>query len=227
MIYVVEDDDNIRELVVYTLNHSGFEALGFPLPSEFWKAIAENIPEAILLDIMLPEEDGLQILQKLRSASATKLIPVMMITARGSEYDKVIGLDSGADDYLTKPFGIMELVARIKALLRRFTKAADDSELTLDSLYVCPAKHIALADGETLSLTNKEFELLCMLMKNQEMVLSRDQLLNAIWGYSFDGENRTVDVHVRTLRQKLGKHGDMIETVRGIGYKIRGAQHEA
>lgn len=227
MIYIVEDDDNIRELIAYTLNHSGFKTVGFPLPSDFWKAISETLPEAVLLDIMLPEEDGLQILKKLRSSSATARIPVMMITARGSEYDKVIGLDSGADDYLAKPFGMMELVARIKALLRRAVDVPESESYTLEDLYVCPAKHLVTVSGETVALTHKEFELLCMLLKNREVVLTRDQLLNTIWGYSFDGENRTVDVHVRTLRQKLGKCGDLIETVRGVGYKIRGAAHEA
>lgn len=227
MIYIVEDDDNIRELIAYTLNHSGYKSVGFPLPSEFWKAVNEALPEAILLDIMLPEEDGLQILKKLRANSATSRIPVMMITARGSEYDKVIGLDSGADDYLAKPFGMMELVARIKALLRRAVDVPESDSYSLGELYVCPAKHLATVNGEEISLTHKEFELLCMLLKNHEVVLTRDQLLNTIWGYSFDGENRTVDVHVRTLRQKLGSCGDLIETVRGVGYKIRGAAHEA
>lgn len=227
MIYIVEDDDNIRELVVYTLNHSGFNALGFPLPSAFWKALAEAVPEMVLLDIMLPEEDGLQILQKLRSAPDTKKLPVIMVTARGSEYDKVIGLDSGADDYLTKPFGMMELVARIKALLRRSTEAPDEGDFTLGNLHVCSAKRTVTVAGEPVTLTYKEFELLCMLLKNRELVLTRDQLLNSVWGYAFDGENRTVDVHIRTLRQKLGKCGDLVETVRGVGYKIRGPRDEA
>ena len=227
MIYIVEDDDNIRELIAYTLNHSGFKSVGFPLPSDFWKAVNESLPEAILLDIMLPEEDGLQILKKLRANAATQRIPVMMITARSSEYDKVIGLDSGADDYLTKPFGMMELVARIKALLRRAVDAPESEAYTLGDLYVSPTKHLVNVCGEEVSLTHKEFELLCMLLKNHEVVLTRDQLLNTIWGYSFDGENRTVDVHVRTLRQKLGPCGDLIETVRGVGYKIRGIGHEA
>ena len=227
MIYIVEDDDNIRELIAYTLNHSGFKSVGFPLPSEFWKAVNETLPEAILLDIMLPEEDGLQILKKLRANSVTQRIPVMMITARGSEYDKVIGLDSGADDYLAKPFGMMELVARIKALLRRTVDIPEAGSYTVGELYVCPAKHTVTVSGEAVSLTHKEFDLLCMLLKNREVVLSRDQLLNSIWGYSFDGENRTVDVHIRTLRQKLGVCGDLVETVRGVGYKIRGSHHEA
>lgn len=227
MIYIVEDDDNIRDLVVYTLNHSGFSAVGFPLPSIFWKATAENLPDMILLDIMLPEEDGLQILQKLRTNPETKRIPVIMVTARGSEYDKVIGLDSGADDYLSKPFGMMELVSRIRALYRRTCEAPDDGDFHVGDLHVCSNKHTVTVCGEPVTLTYKEFELLCMLLKNRELVLTRDQLLNSIWGYSFDGENRTVDVHVRTLRQKLGKCGDLIETVRGVGYKIRGPHHEA
>lgn len=227
MIYIVEDDDNIRDLVVYTLNHSGFTAVGFPLPSAFWNAIAEETPDMILLDIMLPEEDGLQMLQKLRRNPDTKRIPVIMVTARGSEYDKVIGLDSGADDYLAKPFGMMELVARIKALYRRSTEVPDEGDFHIGDLTVCSSKHTVTVAGEPVSLTYKEFELLCMLLKNRELVLTRDQLLSSIWGYSFDGENRTVDVHVRTLRQKLGTCGDLIETVRGVGYKIRGAHHES
>jgi len=225
MIYIVEDDDNIRDLVVYTLNHSGFSATGFPVPSAFWSAIADETPDMILLDIMLPEEDGLQVLQKLRRNPDTKRIPVIMVTARGSEYDKVIGLDSGADDYLAKPFGMMELVARIKALYRRSSDAPADGDFQIGDLHVCSSKHTVTVAGEPVTLTYKEFELLCMLLKNRELVLTRDQLLSSIWGYSFDGENRTVDVHVRTLRQKLGKCGDLIETVRGVGYKIRGTQY--
>jgi two-component system alkaline phosphatase synthesis response regulator PhoP len=226
MIYLVEDDENIRELVLYTLHHSGFEAAGFSLPSQFWKAMAEKLPSMILLDIMLPEEDGLQILRKLRMEAASKKIPVMMLTAKGSEYDKVVGLDTGADDYLPKPFGMMELIARIKALRRR-TETADQAEdYTVGNLYVCPSKHIVTVSGEAVSLTLKEFELLCQLLKNRDIVLTRDKLLNDVWGYAFDGENRTVDVHIRTLRQKLGSAGECIETVRGVGYKIGGAPGE-
>ncbi len=226
MIYFLEDDNNIRELVVYTLNNSGIEATGFGLPSEFWKATEHNKPSMILLDIMLPEEDGLKILKKVRGMHDMKKIPVMMITAKDSEYDKVVGLDMGADDYLPKPFGMMELVARVKALLRRTDTENQDEEFHLGNLYVCPSKHVVRVDGEDVLLTLKEFELLCMLLKSGDIVLTRDTLLNEIWGYSFDGENRTVDVHIRTLRQKLGTAGNYIKTIRGIGYKI-GGDYEA
>ena len=223
MIYLVEDDASIRELVVYALNNSGFQAVGFDTPSVFWQALARQTPELILLDIMLPDEDGLQILRKLRQDPATRRTPVIMLTAKGSEYDKVLGLEAGADDYIPKPFGMMELIARVKALLRR----ADDREPAAEGyaagvLSVQPDRHLVTVEGQPVSLTLKEFELLCMLLKNRGMVLTRDQLLNQIWGYSFDGENRTVDVHIRTLRQKLGPAGDLIETVRGVGYKIGG-----
>ena len=178
------------------------------------------MPRLILLDIMLPEEDGIQILKKLRASAKTAKIPVMMLTAKGSEYDKVLGLDCGADDYMPKPFGMMELLARVKALIRRSeTTAFSPTEYRVGNLYVCPSKHITKVDGTDVSLTLKEFEMLCMLLKNKGIVLTRDQILNAVWGYSFDGESRTVDVHIRTLRQKLGSAGDCIETVRGIGYK--------
>ncbi|MBR5518886.1 MAG: response regulator transcription factor [Clostridia bacterium] len=226
MIYFVEDDNNIRELVVYTLNNSGMEAVGFGLPSEFWRAMEKQIPSLIMLDIMLPDEDGLSILKKLRSMPDTKKTPIMMITAKDSEYDKVVGLDLGADDYVPKPFGMMELIARVKALLRR-TETNREKEYTIGNLYVCPSKHIVRVDGNDVVLTLKEFEMLCMLLKSGDIVLTRDTLLNEIWGYSFDGENRTVDVHIRTLRQKLGTAGDYIKTVRGMGYKIGGANHEA
>lgn len=226
MIYFLEDDNNIRELVVYTLNNSGIEASGFGTPSEFWKAVEQNKPSMILLDIMLPEEDGLSILKKIRSSHHTKKTPVMMITAKDSEYDKVVGLDLGADDYLPKPFGMMELVARVKALLRRTNTEKQDEEYMVGSLYVCPSKHIVRVNDIDIMLTLKEFEILCMLLKSGDIVLTRDTLLNEIWGYSFDGENRTVDVHIRTLRQKLGTAGDCIKTIRGIGYKI-GGSHEA
>ncbi len=223
MIYLVEDDENIRELVTYTLNNSNLETEGFGLPSQFWAALEQGgKPSLIMLDIMLPEEDGLSILKKLRASPATKKIPIMMVTAKGSEYDKVIGLDNGADDYIAKPFGMMELIARVKALLRRTGKEETETEYTIGCLYVSPAKHIVQVDGKDVTLTYKEFELLSMLLKSGDVVLTRDRLLNEIWGYSFDGENRTVDVHIRTLRQKLGPAGDLIETVRGVGYKLGG-----
>lgn len=227
MIYLVEDDENIRELVTYTLNNSGLETEGFGLPSQFWAAMEQGRnPSLIMLDIMLPEEDGMSILKKLRSTLATKRIPIMMVTAKGSEYDKVIGLDNGADDYIAKPFGMMELIARVKALLRRAGKEENEEEYRIGPLYVSPAKHIVKVDGRDVSLTYKEFELLVMFLKSGDVVLTRDRLLNEIWGYSFDGENRTVDVHIRTLRQKLGPAGELIETVRGVGYKLGGKSVE-
>ena len=222
MIYLVEDDASIRELVVYALSNSGFEAKGFDTPSSFWQAMAKATPAMVLLDIMLPEEDGLQILKKLRADPQTQRTPVIMLTAKGSEYDKVIGLEAGADDYIPKPFGMMELIARVKALLRRASDAPAPETYQVGCLTVCPQRHLVEVEGAPVTLTLKEYELLCMLLKNRNMVLTRDRLLNQIWGYSFDGENRTVDVHIRTLRQKLGKAGDLIETVRGVGYKIGG-----
>ena len=222
MIYCVEDERNIRELLVYTLGTTGFEAKGIRNGKELRKALKEEIPQLILLDIMLPEEDGLSILKKLRANPATKRLPVMMLTAKDSEYDKVLGLDSGADDYVPKPFGMMELMARIKALLRRSgsTPEEGNKDYNVGKLYVSPSRHQVKVDGNEVSLTLKEFELLCFLLENDGMVLTRDKILARIWGYDFDGETRTVDVHVRTLRQKLGECGSLIETVRGVGYKI-------
>ena len=220
MIYLVEDDANIRELVVYTLNTSGMEAVGFEKASPFWEAMEKKLPDLILLDIMLPEEDGLSILKKLRASSITKNLPIMMLTAKSSEYDKVVGFDCGADDYVAKPFGMMELIARIKALLRRTPKDSDEKEYTIGPLYVSPARHKVKVDGEKIVLTLKAFEMLCYLLENRGIVKTRDQILNKIWGYSFDGESRTVDVHIRTLRSKLKSAAYLIETVRGIGYTI-------
>ena len=222
MIYILEDDMSIRSFVEYALNNSGFEARGFERPSEFFQGVEEECPELVLLDIMLPEYDGIQVLKKLRSMKKTENIPVIMMTAKTTEYDKVVGLDAGADDYVSKPFGIMELIARIKALLRRTQPRRDAEAYQVGGLYVCPKKHIVRAEGVDVTLTLKEFELLCLLISNPGMVFTRDQILQKIWGYSFDGENRTVDVHIRTLRQKLLDCGDVVETVRGIGYKIGG-----
>ena len=215
MIYCVEDDDNIRELVIYTLETTGLKAKGFAEGAEFMEALAFDTPELILLDIMLPGEDGLAILRKLKNSSKTKDIPVIMVTAKGTEYDKVIGLDSGADDYVTKPFGMMELVSRIKAVLRRSGQTADKADLEVDGVKMNVKKHEVTVDGQAVTLTLKEYELLERLMRNRNIVLTRDQLLEDIWGYDFDGETRTVDVHVRTLRHKLGEKGAIIETVRG------------
>lgn len=228
MIYLLEDDDSIRKLVLYGLDSQGFQAKGFALPSEFWRAMDTELPELVLLDIMLPEEDGMEILKKLRDNRKTKNLPIIMLTAKGTEYDKVLGLDSGADDYVAKPFSMMELMSRIKALLRRSEiKEEKKDTYQVEPLYVNISKHIVkVNDEEVNSLTYKEFELLSMLLQHQETVLSRDQILQSIWGYDFDGESRTVDVHVRTLRQKLGDAGKLIETVRGFGYKIGKAEED-
>lgn len=222
MIFCVEDDGNIRELVVYTLESTGFQARGFEDGSSFLEALALETPELVLLDIMLPGEDGMELLRKLKASKKTKDIPVIMVTAKGAEYDKVKGLDAGADDYVTKPFGMMELISRIKAVLRRSAKGSVSSEDTFEigEIRLDPMKHEVTVHGEVVNLTLKEYELLKRLMKNSNIVLTRDQLLEDIWGYDFDGETRTVDVHVRTLRQKLGDAGEQIETVRGVGYRM-------
>ncbi len=224
MIYILEDDESIRNFVSYALNNSSMQTQSFGLPSEFWSAMEKEKPELILLDIMLPEEDGLSILAKLRASRETQYLPIIMLTAKGTEYDRVLGLDSGADDYISKPFSMMELISRIKALLRRTKnseKAATD--YSLGELYLCPEKHIVKVSGADITLTLKEYELLCLLVTNSDTVFTRDVILQRIWGFSFDGENRTVDVHIRTLRTKLGICGDIIETVRGIGYKVSGS----
>lgn len=226
MIFCVEDDGNIRELVVYTLETTGLLARGYEDGRQFFEALAEELPELVLLDIMLPGEDGMEILKKLKASSRTRDIPVIMLTAKGAEYDKVMGLDSGADDYVTKPFGMMELVSRIRAVLRRAGKKHEADIFTLGSLCLDVKKHEVTVDGESIALTLKEFELLKRLMTNRNIVLTRDRLLEEIWGYDFDGETRTVDVHVRTLRQKLGRAGEYIETVRGVGYRM-GDENEA
>lgn len=223
MIYCVEDDSNIRELVVYTLESTGIQACGFPDGNEFMKALASEMPELVLLDIMLPGEDGIAILRKLRSSARTREIPVILVTAKGAEYDKVTGLDSGADDYITKPFGMMELVARVKAVLRRTRKEESSGMYTLRNLTLDINRHEVRVDGAEVLLTRKEFELLELLIRNRNIVLTRDKLLEEVWGYDFDGETRTIDVHIRTLRQKLKTAGELIETVRGVGYRIGGS----
>ena len=221
MIYLVEDDDSIRELVLYTLHTTGFEAEGFRNAADFWQALEKELPQLVLLDIMLPDEDGLHILKRLRAGAETADLPVMMLTAKSSEYDRVVGLDSGADDYMPKPFGMMELVSRVRALLRRAVKpAAEDKLFTAGSLAVDVKRRAVTVDGEPVILTYKEFELLCYLLENRGVVLSRDQILTKIWDYNYSGETRTVDVHIRTLRQKLGDAGALIETVRGVGYRL-------
>lgn len=218
MIYLVEDDESIRELVIYTLQTTGLTAKGFPCAKDFWNAMKQEYPSLVLLDIMLPDEDGLSILKKLRDAGPTKRLPVIMLTAKGTEYDKVLGLDAGADDYVAKPFGMMELLSRIRALLRR--TAVEEDVYRCGVLTVDPGRHTVTVDGREVVLTQKEFEVLCLLLKSKGQVLSRERLIEDVWGYAFTGESRTVDVHVRTLRQKLGEAGAYIETVRGYGYKI-------
>lgn len=220
MIYLVEDDSSIRELIVYTLNSTGLESMGFEKPSDFWKALEKEMPTLVMLDVMLPEESGIEILQKLRANPKTEKMPIIMATAKTSEYDKINGLESGADDYIAKPFSMMEMVARVKALFRRVEYTSNETDYAIGNLYVCPTKHIVKVDDEEVVLTLKEFEMLCLLLRNRGIVLTRDQLLNKVWGYSFDGESRTVDVHIRTLRQKLGSAGDVVKTIRGVGYKI-------
>ena len=222
MIFCVEDDSNIRELVVYTLETTGFKARGFEDGREFLEALALETPELVMMDIMLPGDDGLELLKKLKASPKTREIPVIMVTAKGAEYDKVKGLDLGADDYVTKPFGMMELVSRIKAVLRRTRKDAQEPQdiIAVGEIEINTKKHEVTAAGEVVNLTLKEYELLKRLMKNPNIVMTRDCLLEDIWGYDFDGETRTVDVHVRTLRQKLGPCGEKIETVRGVGYRM-------
>ncbi len=219
MIYCVEDDSAIRDLMVYTLRASGFDAMGFENDTGFWAAMREQMPEMILLDVMLPGEDGLTILRKLRSSPVTSDIPVIMATAKGSEYDKVIGLDSGADDYLAKPFGMMEMVSRIKAVLRR-AGSHQDLILSCGMISMDESKHIVTVDGKSVLLTLKEYELLKLLMESPGRVFTRDIILQNVWGIDFSGETRTVDVHIGTLRTKLEKAGDYIQTVRGVGYKM-------
>ena len=226
MIYYAEDDQSIRELVVYTLKSTGFSACGVENGEALFAAIQKEKPELILLDIMLPGEDGLSILKKLRENPETKSVPVIMVTAKGSEYDKVKGLDCGADDYITKPFGMMETVSRIKAVLRRAGKSKPQDVYTYKTIALNSRSHVVTVNGATVELTFKEFELLKYLLQNEGTVLTRDMLLEKIWGYDFDGETRTADVHIRTLRAKLGDAGQYIETVRGVGYRIGGAQND-
>ena len=220
MIFCVEDDISSRELMIYTLKSAGFDAKGFPESTEFWKALETETPELIMLDIMLPGEDGIEILKKLRSKAVTKDIPVIMATAKGTEYDKVIGLDTGADDYLVKPFGMMEMVSHIKAVLRRTAPKMSKNVLSTGKLSVNLDEHSVFANGEKVMLTLKEFELLRIFMENPGRVFSRDILLEKVWGTDYYGETRTVDVHIGTLRTKLGECGDYIETIRGVGYRM-------
>lgn len=220
MIYCVEDDDSIRELMVYTLHVSGMEAVGLVDGEAFWNAMKKEVPELILLDIMLPGEDGISILKRLRAHPSTERIPVIMATARGAEYDKVIGLDLGADDYLAKPFGMMEMVSRIKAVLRRSAPNRESRELVCGGIRLSREKHTVTVEGERIELTLKEYDVLLLLMENPNQVFTRDQLLSRVWDADYAGETRTVDVHIGTLRSKLKGAGGMIRTVRGVGYRL-------
>ena len=226
MIYYVEDDDNIRGLTLYALKQQGIEAEGFSCDSEFKAAVARRVPDAVLLDIMLPDTDGLEIMRRLRADSETATVPIMMLTAKDTELDKVVALDGGADDYLTKPFSLMELTSRCRALLRRggMTKKVSDT-LSSQGITLSPSRREVAVDGNEIKLTLREFDLLEYLMRKPGIVFSREALLQSVWGWHFDGGSRTVDVHVQTLRQKLGDHASCIETVRGVGYRFAG--HEA
>lgn len=222
LIYLVEDDEEIRDIVLYALQSAGYSARGFETANEFFSELnrAPLLPSLVLLDIMLPERDGLTILKNLRESAQTKTLPVIMLTAKGSEFDKVKGLDMGADDYLTKPFGVMELLSRINAVLRRSGAAVAEKELVYQNITLDNARRTVLVDGQVVQLTYKEFELLYYLMLNASLVMSRNRIMEAVWGYDFEGESRTLDMHIRTLRQKLGVAAVHIKTVRNIGYRL-------
>ncbi len=220
MIYCVEDDEAIRNMVIYTLEASGFEVQGFENGKSFFSALLMNRPDLVLLDIMLPDMDGIEILKKLKKDNLTKDVPVIMATAKGTEYDKVIGLDLGADDYLSKPFGMMEMVSRVKAVLRRTQPKEEERTLEVNGLQLDLSGHIVKVDGQRIQLTLKEYELLCLFMENIGRAFTREQLLSKIWESDYLGETRTVDVHIGTLRTKLGEYGKMIQTVRGVGYRM-------
>ena len=220
MIYLLEDDESIRKLVVYALESQNYTARGFETPDQFWKAMDQETPELILLDIMLPGEDGISILKRLRANAATAGLPVIMLTAKNKEYDRVEGLDAGADDFISKPFGILELVARIRAVLRRAENRSGEAVYEFGSLYICPERHEVQVDGVPVALTYKEYMLLQLLAENRGRVLTREVLLERIWGLGSERENRTLDVHIRTLRAKLGAAGSCIQTVRGVGYQL-------
>ena len=220
MIWCVDDDSTIREIEVYTLEQTGFEARGFSDGTSVLEALKTELPDLIVLDIMMPEMDGLEVLRKLRAEEEYKNIPVIMATAKGTEMDKIGGLNSGADDYLVKPFGVMEMVARVNAVLRRTLKGSSSSDLTVGSITLKEKEHMVFVTGEKIELTHKEFELLNLFLHNPNMVFSRDKLMSSIWGTDYIGETRTVDMHIKTLRQKLGAAGGQIKTVIGVGYRL-------
>ena len=220
LIYIVEDDQNIREIESFALKNSGYTIMDFECAKDFYHQLAEKVPDCILLDIMLPDEDGLEILKKIRSIPDTRKVPIMMITAKTAELDKVKGLDLGADDYITKPFGLMELISRVKALLRRSMNMEDEKFLSAGDIFLDGEKHMVYVKDEPIDLTFKEYELLKLLIQNQGIVMSRDVIMERIWGIDFEGESRTLDVHIKTLRQKLKNTGTLIKTVRNVGYMI-------
>lgn len=220
IIYIVEDDVNIREIERYALKNSGYQVEEFECGADLFKRLESKVPALILLDIMLPNEDGLDILTKIRADKNTAKVPIIMVTAKTSELDKVKGLDLGADDYISKPFGVMELISRVKALLRRTTNAQEESQISYGNILVDNDKHAVYVDGKLCELTYKEFELLKYLVINKGIVLSRDKIMNQVWGFDYEGESRTVDMHIKTLRQKLGEAGSHIKTVRNVGYMV-------
>ena len=223
MIHVVEDDAGVRELELYTLRTAGYEAAGFGEPAEFRRALQESLPDLVILDVMLPGEDGMSLLRALRQDARTRRVPVILVTARDAEMDKVHGLDAGADDYLTKPFGVMELLARVRALLRRSGEEKAEDVLTHGPIMLDRLRHRVTAEGAEVVLTHMEFELLAFLMAHPGQALTREVLLDDVWGMAYAGDTRTVDVHIRTLRQKLGSSGSLIATVRGVGYRLEDA----
>lgn len=219
-VYCVEDDESIRQLIVYALENAGFEAQGYEDGNKFFSRAYDSIPDLILLDIMLPGEDGLKILKKLKADPTLKHIPIIMITAKSSEFDKVKALDMGADDYISKPFGVMEMISRVNAVLRRTTTTSPSNNLSFSGISIDYEKRRVCVDEQIINLTYKEFELLYFLLRNQDIVLTREMLMNQVWGFDFEGETRTVDVHIATLRQKLGNKGQLIQTIRNVGYKV-------
>lgn len=219
-IYIVEDDDNIRDLVIYALQSSGYTAKGFERAADFWQGMDLEKPDLVFLDIMLPETDGLSLLQTMRKQERTKNLPVIMLTAKSGEYDRVRGLDMGADDYITKPFSVLELISRTKAVLRRSQQKAVRKAICIGNVSIDPEKWEVLSQGEKIQLTYKEFELLFFLMQNKGLVLSREKIMEQVWGVDFEGESRTVDMHIKTLRKKLGDGGSLVQTVRNVGYRV-------
>lgn len=227
MVWCVDDDSTIRDIEVYTLEQTGFEARGFSDGISMLEALKNEIPELIILDIMMPELDGVEVLKRLRSEPLYKDIPVIMATAKGTEMDKIGGLNLGADDYLVKPFGVMEMVARVKAVLRRSVKTVESDGITVGSITLKEKEHKVISDGEKVELTHKEFEILKLFMQNPNMVFSRDKLMSEIWGMDYIGETRTVDMHIKTLRHKLGSAGGQIKTVIGVGYRLEDEADES